>query len=114
MNVFILAIIVFFIYGTLTDWLLRKKFKIDKTKRGFYKAVNRIHRWIDGTLLILFFIGCWFAENNYLLFIYFIFVLSITRAFMEWKYENSKREYIITLNSLFSVLLFLGLAYLIV
>jgi Flp pilus assembly protein TadB len=111
MNVFILAIIVFFIYGTLSDWLLRKKFKIEKARSGFYKSVNRLHSWINGTLLILFFIGCWFVEDNYLLFLCFIFVLFCIRVYMEWKYENSKKEHIMTLNSIFSLFLFLGLVY---
>jgi hypothetical protein len=112
MNVFFLAIIVIFIYGTISDFWLRKKFNIAKAKWGFYKSVNRLHRWVDISLFLLFLIGSWIMENNYLFFLFLIFALFCSRAFMEWKYERAKKEYILTINSIFSSLIFLGLVYL--
>jgi hypothetical protein len=114
MNVITLAILVFIVYGTLSDWWLQKKFKIEKRKWGFYKSVNRLHKWIDGTVLVLFFIAYRFVENNYIVIICFILTIIGVRAFMEWKYENAKREYIMTLNTIFSGLLFFGLVYFII
>lgn len=107
MNILI-VIIVFLIYGLISDWLLRKKLNINKSNWTFYESVNTVHKWIERIVFIGFIISLWFVENTFHLMIFFFFILFGIRAFMEWKYERVKKEYLMTLFSIFNFLLFVG------
>ncbi|MFK9120875.1 DUF4181 domain-containing protein [Peribacillus frigoritolerans] len=80
---------------------LKKKLKIGKSKGRFYKSVNKFQKWIEMSMLIAFLILIWFVDNTIPLLIgYFLISLSF-RTFMEWKYKREKKEYILTLYSMF-------------
>ncbi len=110
----IMLFIVFIIYGMFSDRWLRKKLKIDKSNWTFYRHVNTLHKWVEGTIVILFLAGIWFVEDSSTLLIAFFFILFSIRAFMEWKYQRTKREYIMTLYTLFNCLLFLGIVFILI
>lgn len=64
--------------------------------------MNAFHRWVERGLLITFLIMLWFVKTEYTfsVVLLFLFILFCVRAFMEWKYERTKKEYIITLHDL--------------
>ncbi|WP_442598122.1 DUF4181 domain-containing protein [Neobacillus sp. D3-1R] len=108
MNI-LLLIIVFLIYGLISDWLLRRALKINKSNWAFYKSVNTTHKWIERIIFIGFMILLWFVEDTFLLMIAFFFTLFTVRAFMEWKYERMRKEYLVTLFSIINLILFLSM-----
>ncbi|MES1042391.1 DUF4181 domain-containing protein [Peribacillus simplex] len=98
---YIIFIIAFFIIAIVFERWLKKKLKIGKSKGHFYKGVNKYQKWIEMSMLIAFLILIWFVDNTIPLLIgYFLISLSF-RAFMEWKYKREKKEYILTLYSMF-------------
>lgn len=103
--------IVVLVFAILSERWLRKKFKIDKPKRFVYRSVNTFQKWIERTIIIAFLISLWFVDHTLPLLIAFFLVLTSFRTFMEWKYEREKKEYIITLFSIFLYLLIFGLAF---
>ncbi|XHU78738.1 DUF4181 domain-containing protein [Peribacillus simplex] len=98
---YIIFIIAFLIIAIVFERWLKKKLKIGKGKGHFYKSVNKFHKWIETSMLIAFLILIWFVDNTIPLLIgYFLISLSF-RTFMEWKYKREKKEYILTLYSMF-------------
>jgi hypothetical protein len=90
--------------------VLRKKLKIEKSRGFFYKGVNKVHTVIELTMLAIFLILLWYLERPFPAFITFFFVLFSFRAFMEWKYEREKKNYLMTLFSIIMYLTIMGLA----
>lgn len=99
----ILVIVVLGIIFFFLDRLLRKWLKVEKS--GFFEVlfVNRIHKWgsiIIAVIAIIFILVN--ASSSYPInLIYFIVPIFIVQqgfhAFMQWKYPNRPREYVITL-----------------
>jgi hypothetical protein len=102
-------LLVFIIYGLISDWLLRKKLKIDRGTWSFYHCVNSVHKWAERIIFIGFIISIWFIDDTFLMMVSYFFILYSLRAFMEWKHERHKREYLLTLFSLFNLLIFVGI-----
>ncbi|MFY0779044.1 DUF4181 domain-containing protein [Peribacillus simplex] len=80
---------------------LKKNLKIDKSKGYFYKGVNKFQIWIERAMLIAFLISIWFVDNPFYMLIGYLFISLSFRAVMEWKYKREKKEYILTLYSIF-------------
>lgn len=80
---------------------IRQKYNIVSTHR-FFRYVNNTHKWLEILLIALFFIffiTFWFIDE--LVLVYLLIAIGSTvhlvRAFVEYKYEREKKEYIITL-----------------
>ncbi|UTR12718.1 DUF4181 domain-containing protein [Evansella sp. LMS18] len=116
--IFLMAILVIILnsFGAL----MRKWLKVEK-KRGFfsYNYVNKKHEKIDWTIRVIFIPLVFFlmlilsarAEvaggtgwytwlHPFYLFIVFMVATEGLKAFMEWKYAENKRAYIVTLSEL--------------
>ncbi|MCM3708007.1 MULTISPECIES: DUF4181 domain-containing protein [Cytobacillus] len=101
---------------------LRKWLKVEKKKFFSYNHINDKHKKVDWTIRIGFVVTIlsggifnmtrdpmewlWFFEPWFLLFV-FIGVSESARAFMEWKYAENRRSYIVTLINLAFVLILL-------
>ena len=95
--IFIALILV--INSVLTKFL-RKKYNIIDPKRIRY--MSNTHKWVEIILIILFVISLaflWFFEDLVLVYVLIAIgsVAYIFRAFVEYKYEQEEKEYIITL-----------------
>ncbi|MGX1194625.1 DUF4181 domain-containing protein [Metabacillus sp. SLBN-84] len=84
--------------GTLSENLLRRKFDIPKTKGLIYRGVSTSHRWTERVLLLIYLICLMILDFSMGLFLAFITLFFAFRAFMEWKYEREKKEYLITIH----------------
>lgn len=98
---------VFVIYGLISERLLRKKLNINKSTWSIYVPVNTVHKWSERIIIIGFLISIWFVENTLPLTLTFFTIFNSMRAFMEWKYEREKREYLLTLFSSINLVVFL-------
>ena len=102
------------------DYGMRKILKVDREKRSSYYHVNNVHRKIDWGLRIAFsiFIGIvFFYYGNtgkpmqlwpfkpWTVFILFLILSESVRAYMEWKYAENRRTYILTLSGMSFALL---------
>ncbi|GKV54337.1 hypothetical protein NCCP2222_02840 [Sporosarcina sp. NCCP-2222] len=95
----ILFILTLIISSMLTKFL-RNKYNIIDPQRIRY--VSNTHQWVEIPLVVLgviFIFLFWFIEVPVLFYIAIaIFtVVSLFRAFVEYKYEREEKEYIITL-----------------
>ncbi|WP_375090378.1 DUF4181 domain-containing protein [Peribacillus sp. RS7] len=108
---YIIFIIAILIIAIVFERWLKKKLKIGKSEGRFYKGVNKYQKWIEMSMLIAFLILIWFVDNTIPFLIgYFLISLSF-RAFMEWKYKREKKEYILTLYSMFIYLFVLVIGF---
>lgn len=103
-----LAIIIFYI--VLSERFLKKKFKI-QTKGVIVKYVNNTHKIMERMLLsvsvILLIVFVVKGINiHYWLFPYLI-LLFLVRCYMQWKYERERKEYILQLNGVLTLLIFI-------
>lgn len=108
MNIIIYAIIAIII-GTIIETNIKKKYDI-KREGVIYKCVNRIHLWIEISVIVILFVI--FRLNNDLHYFVptMIIVIDGIRLFMEWKYRKSSREYILYIfNLCFFSVFFLGI-----
>lgn len=91
----------FLIFWALIEKIIINKFNIRK-KKGRYKHVNEIHKWLE-VLLIIGILLMFFVDSYYSLV--GLTVLLSFRAFMEWKFEKELKTYILNiLNSSVCVL----------
>ncbi|WP_157184175.1 DUF4181 domain-containing protein [Evansella cellulosilytica] len=91
--------------------LLKRKFDI-KNYGLSYKHINSVQAWIERGLFIVFIILLFFAYSSLFVWFSFILVLFIFRAYLEWKYARSDKQYILILCYLFFLLIFLSIVYL--
>jgi hypothetical protein len=109
----IIVLLGIFLIFFLVEKVLRKVFKVEKSKGIIYKPVNKSHKIGERVLLALFFISLFLQifystppmETTNLLIIFFI-ILNGYRAFMEWKYQKESKEFIITTGNLVMFILF--------
>ena len=94
----------------LSHWFIRKKLNI---KNGIpYMFLNRAHQWIEISFLLVSLVVLLFLFlNNYPLVLHHVFlylvVISIFRAFMEWRFAKGTRRYLLNvLSAAFSMVLF--------
>lgn len=111
----ILKFIILVIAAFIIDWIgtayLRNKFNIEKRK-GWARSVNKIQTGIEIFLFIVYMISLWFFMDNVFLYILgFISILNLFRAFMHWKYEPEKKQYILFLFEFVAILVFMAIAY---
>ncbi|WP_394582430.1 DUF4181 domain-containing protein [Cytobacillus firmus] len=101
---------------------LRKWLRVEKKKFFSYNHINEKHKKVDWTIRIGFLVAIlggstfnmtrdpmewlWFLEPWFMLFV-FIGVSESARAFMEWKYAENSRAYMVTIIHLVFVLILL-------
>ena len=107
-------LILLLIFGGI-DWLVKKKLNIQY--KILYKHVNETHKLVEIILIVV-----WIAGSGILVLInpaafkfYFGFawltVLSMLRAFMDWKFDKRSRRYISSILAAgFCLIVFLGTA----
>ncbi len=84
--------------GTLSEYWIRRKMDIPRTKCFIYKGVSRVHRWIERSLLIIYIVCLMAFDFSMGMFLAFIIPFFAFIAFMELKYERETKEYLITLH----------------
>lgn len=104
----------FICYIFLSERWLKKKFSIQRSKGWITKYVNKAHKIMELTLFTTVIIGLLFISKginvHYWLFPYLI-LLFLVRSFMKWKYERERKEYILELNGVFTLLIFITILY---
>lgn len=107
----LLLFVPWIVYFTLVEYILRKKLHIKRRNRWIYHRVNSVHKNTEIALVILYLISYTIIlvinedMAKYLILLFFTFLFGI-RTFMEWKYNHSIREYIISLWSVCSMSVF--------
>ncbi len=110
-----LIIVVFSIIISIVKLILRKIFKIEKTKKEFfsYNYINDVHRKIDKwiknitaiTLAVLIFVQLSFYDEYTYLFpvgsVIFFVLGSAVRVFFEWKHSANPKQAILTITEMF-------------
>ncbi|MBU8730226.1 MULTISPECIES: DUF4181 domain-containing protein [Cytobacillus] len=112
----VVALMYFFELG------LRKWLKVEKKKFFSYNHINDKHKKVDWTIRIGFFVTLlagyvinmkrypmefiWYLEPAVLLIV-FIVLSETARAFMEWKYAENRKAYLVTIIHLAFVLFLL-------
>ncbi|MHC8516604.1 DUF4181 domain-containing protein [Sporosarcina sp. ITBMC105] len=111
----ILLIIIIVLAISLFNLIMQNLLKVKKRSSSSYHHINKQHKMIDWTLRIacigfLFFayfinIGRihedrdWFLKSTYVVFV-LIALTELTRAFFEWKYDENKKAYLLTISQL--------------
>lgn len=108
----ILAVLLSLIIGF--EVIMTKYLKLDKRKPFSYNHVNGKHKKIDWLIRIVFIISLfitsfilkrnpeisnWNIKTEFLIII-FLIISEATRAFMEWKYGENPKTYILTISRL--------------
>ena len=96
---FLLFIMLVLLYITFSEKLIRRKLGIPKQRGFFYQSKNRIQRWTEGTLIVLYGAGLLIFEFLPLFITVWVSFFLAIRAFMEWKFEREEREYILSLHT---------------
>jgi hypothetical protein len=103
-----LSIYVYFIIALILVWgiltIIKNILKIEY-EGVIHKKVNKIHKWGEILLVILSLVGLYFIafvsprqlEPHY--FLLSLILINSFRAFMELKYENYSKKYIISILS---------------
>lgn len=122
----ILGIIFLLMHGF--ERLMRNYLQVEKRPSFSYNHVNEKHKKIDWRIRITFLVTLLisyfdFSRNSFILRWYFnpgfLMVLFLvasetTRAFMEWKYGENPRTYILTLSQLIFALILLSFLWIII
>lgn len=121
LKLFLLVVFVLLI-GYSFNAIMRKWLKVEKPKFFSYNHVNDTHKKIDwslrGVFVVLLIIGyvvnserlsqaqepIFFLQTWVFLFAFVVFT-EIVRGFMEWKYADNPKTYLVTVSSL----VFLGI-----
>ncbi|WP_031536389.1 DUF4181 domain-containing protein [Bacillus sp. 522_BSPC] len=119
----LIILFVFFIASYLIDLVARKILKLPRRKFFSYNHINKVHERIDWCIRIAFmfllFIAfiinyaykLWYLQPYFVLLL-FITVSGLTRALMEWKYLDNRKESLFTFLQLgFLLLLFSGIVW---
>lgn len=115
--IYVFFVAVMLLWGGI-HWFTCKKFKIKNQIP--YKHINKIHQRTEFLLLlaallgplVLFLIS---RSTNYVFkfynyFFLYIFIVSVLRAFMEWKYDEKSKRYTLSITAaIFTLIIFLGL-----
>lgn len=113
----LIILFVFFIASYLFDLVARKILKLPRRKFFSYNHINKVHERIDWCIRIAFmfllFIAfiinyaykLWYLQPYFVLLL-FITVSGLTRALMEWKYLDNRKESLFTFLQLGFLLLF--------
>ena len=111
---FILVLGVIMILFYLAETGLRKILNIEKPAKNRPRFINKFHQYgeivLIGTFIVsYFYIIEHFMETNWWPFLgpFFIMVVFIFRAIMEWIYQRQQREYIIHLFGVFFLAIFI-------
>lgn len=97
------------------EYVMKKLLKVEREKWPSYNHVNDLHRKIDWIIRIVssifVFIAFYYYGNTdtplafwpfqpLTIFILLLFISESVRAFMEWKYAENPRTYLLTLSSM--------------
>lgn len=104
---------------------MRKHLKVEKRKLFSYTYINEKHKKVNRIIRISFTIilliisfyeyrninqVSWYFEFRFV-FLMFLAVSEMFRAFMEWKYSENRKEYIFTISQLIFLLVLLGVLF---
>ncbi|MET3696786.1 uncharacterized protein DUF4181 [Bacillus oleivorans] len=107
-------ILILLVILLVSDWFLKKKFQITSREPYFYKPINKVQRYGEIIIHIIFWIvfPIVMARESGILFWTWIFLyltfLSGFRFTMEWKYEREKRQYLLTTSKFIWIILFIS------
>lgn len=96
---FLLFLTLVLVYITFSEKWIRRKLNIPKQRGFFYQSQNRIHRWTEGTLIVLYAVGLMIFDFSTLFIAVSISFFLAVRSFMEWKFEREEKEYILSLHA---------------
>jgi len=98
----------------IVDIRVRTSLGIEK-KRGWYKHVNQTHKWAEiiliiGSFTIVAILGFVYRIDLPHYIFWILGALYAFRTFVEWKYNQKSKQYILTfINSILMFVLFIGL-----
>ncbi|XXM73063.1 DUF4181 domain-containing protein [Lysinibacillus sphaericus] len=103
----------FFIYITISgtiffllEWLMRKKLKIPYKQRTALQDRFPVLKWIERGFWTLLFVNVvFYGSENFITFIIFLFFTF--DLVVQWKYNRSDKEYIISLMGLIFFIIFI-------
>jgi hypothetical protein len=113
---FLFFLVPILLISFLGEKLLRKKFNIEKVG-WLYRPVNSLQKRSELILLIgfIFTYAAFSFSNlkftNYLIFAFFV-LLNALRAYMEWKYDRTSKQFILSIWGCgIFVIIFVGLLF---
>ncbi|MFE8699573.1 DUF4181 domain-containing protein [Cytobacillus sp. FJAT-54145] len=106
-----------FVISYVIEKLLIKRFNIKRRTKFIYKHVNKLHKRIEITAIILFFVSGFFVIDSYpTVYPYWIpgfFILTYSiRSYMEWKFQRETREFILSIMALITMVVLFPFVYL--
>lgn len=103
----------FFIYITISgailillEWLMRKKLKVPYKQRAALQDRFPVLKWIERGFLVLFFVNM-FIYGSEIITVFIIFLFFTFDLVVQWKYNRSEKEYIISLMGLIFFIIFI-------
>jgi Domain of unknown function (DUF4181) len=98
-----ISLVIFFIL----EWFMRRKLNIPYKQRTALRDRFRGYKWIERGFWALFFVNLTLFDSEWitttLILLFFTF-----EVFIQWKYNRSDNEYIISLIGLIFFVLFIG------
>ncbi|MFI8684893.1 DUF4181 domain-containing protein [Rossellomorea sp. NPDC077527] len=107
---FILYFTAFLLVFFVIEKKARRKWSIEKPDRSSAQGINSVHVWGKRLLWTVFFICVIFYPSG-VINVALIVVIWAFETYMQWKHENSKREYIITFMGLIAFIIFISIGY---
>jgi hypothetical protein len=94
----------------IVEWHMRKKLNIPYKRRTALKESNNYYKWIERFFWALFFISVVFI-NNRIFIALFIILFLLFDTFMQWKYNRSDKEFVISLMGLTCMIVFIAVGF---
>ena len=94
----------------LIERVVRKKWDIPKNRKSGAERLNAAHTWGMRIGWTLFFVCVVFLDSG-LINAMVIIVLWLFDAYMQWRYNRTEREYMITLMGVVYFTLFISIGY---
>ncbi|MGG3523510.1 DUF4181 domain-containing protein [Bacillus pseudomycoides] len=105
----VLILWIFVLY--LLEKLVRKKLNIPKQGGWLYEPVNELHKWGERIIIIIYLVAGFVCiyTSEYIKGVYILFVFlgtqQLFRAYMEWKYDEKSKKYVISLLGVFCLMI---------
>jgi predicted histidine transporter YuiF (NhaC family) len=110
MSTFFSCIAILLSIFLIVEWLLRKRLNIPYKRRTALKESNNYYKWIERIFGVLFLISLVFI-NNRIFIALFITLFLLFDTFMQWKYNRSDKEYVISLVGLICFIVFIAVGF---
>lgn len=121
----ILFLVIYLMLMSVFRYFMRSYLKVEKTEVFFRKYINSQHQKIDRILTGIFIalmVGSYLYETRILngegwfittgtILLSSTAVTEIVRAYMQWKYSDNSKEYMLTLSQLVFAFVLLGMAF---